>query len=148
MQKSGKQTRKGKRKSTPRNKSTAVLKYCEIVPPLLRFSSKAQRLCSITMAKLNPTADPNSVLASVAADEEDGLAERLREGASEGDAAGLLTGNLCGDEEDSVGADTGGVVVASVSISTFIPWLQCPNVPHMKYLLPGEERGMMVLPPL
>jgi len=109
------------------------------------------------MAKPNPTADPNSVLASVAADEEDGLAERLREGASEGDAAGLLTGNLCGDEEDSVGADTGGegasavaggVVAASVSISTFIPWLQCPNVPHMKYLLPGEERGVMVLPPL
>lgn len=116
------------------------------------------------MAKQNPTADPNSVLASVAADEEDGLAEWLREGASEGDAAGLLTGNLCGDEEDSVGADTGerspvtggegasavagGVVAASVSISTFIPWLQCPNVPHMKYLLPGEERGMMVLPPL
>lgn len=36
---------------------------------------------------------------------------------------------------------------ARVSISTFIPWLQCPSVPQMKYFLPGEESGMVVVPP-
>lgn len=38
------------------------------------------------MVKPNPTADAYRVLASVAADEEDGLADRLREGESEGDS--------------------------------------------------------------
>lgn len=105
------------------------------------------------MAKPNPTVDPIRVLASVAADEEDGLAERLREGESEGDLVGETTWDGAGLWGDSipvsgVGALVGDVEAASVSISTFIPWLQCPNVPQMKYLLPGEERGMMVLPPL
>lgn len=43
------------------------------------------------MAKPNPTIDPIRVLASVAADEEDGLAERLREGESDGDSVGETT---------------------------------------------------------
>ena len=46
------------------------------------------------------------------------------------------------------GVASGGAEVASVSISTFIPWLQCPIVPQMKYLFPGEERGTAVLPPV
>lgn len=41
----------------------------------------------------------------------------------------------------------GEVDPARVSISTFIPWLQCPSVPQMKYFLPGEESGMVVVPP-
>jgi len=46
------------------------------------------------------------------------------------------------------GEDDGGEEAARVSISTFIPWLQCPLVPQMKYLLPAEARGMTVLPPV
>ena len=42
----------------------------------------------------------------------------------------------------------GGVEVARVSISSFIPPAQCPGVAQVKYLLPGEERGMAVVPPL
>ena len=47
-----------------------------------------------------------------------------------------------------VGDGVGGADVARVFIWTFIPWLQCPVVPQMKYLLPGEESGMVVVPPL
>ena len=92
-----------------------------------------------------------------------------------GDDAGLLTGDcdLGGDRGDigecmgsegtgvarescggvggvsaDGGAAGGGAEVASVSISTFIPWLQCPIVPQMKYLFPREERGTAVLPPV
>lgn len=50
-------------------------------------------------------------------------------------------GGLAGDAV--IGADA-----ARVSISTFIPWLQCPIVPQMKYLLPGEESGIAVVPPV
>lgn len=42
----------------------------------------------------------------------------------------------------------GGVEVARVSISSFIPPLQCPGVAQVKYLLPGDERVMAVVPPL
>ncbi|CAL5406363.1 unnamed protein product [Camellia sinensis] len=42
----------------------------------------------------------------------------------------------------------GGAEVASVSISSFIPWAQCPGVPQMKYLFPGEGRAMTVLVPV
>jgi hypothetical protein len=47
------------------------------------------------------------------------------------------------------GDDAGGAAAdARVSIWTFIPWLQCPIVPQMKFLVPGEESGMVVVPPL
>lgn len=72
----------------------------------------------------------------------------------EGDALG---GGVVGEEGGGVegvagggaeGVADGGEDVASVSTSSFIPWLQCPAVPQMKYLLPVEERVMTVLPPL
>jgi hypothetical protein len=44
--------------------------------------------------------------------------------------------------------EAGEIWVASVSISTFIPWLQCPIVPQMKYLLPCDLRVMVVAPSL
>lgn len=53
------------------------------------------------------------------------------------------TGEACGGFEGDAGA---GEVDARVSISTFIPTVQCPGAPQMKYLLPGEESGMTVLP--
>lgn len=49
---------------------------------------------------------------------------------------------------DATGGETGEIWVASVSISTFIPWLQCPIVPQMKYLFPCDVRGMFVAPSL
>lgn len=49
----------------------------------------------------------------------------------------------CGGFEGDAGA---GEVDARASISTFIPTVQCPGAPQMKYLLPGEESGMTVLP--
>lgn len=49
----------------------------------------------------------------------------------------------CGGFEGDAGA---GEVDARVSIPTFIPTVQCPGAPQMKYLLPGEESGMTVLP--
>lgn len=55
--------------------------------------------------------------------------------------SGVAVGDVAGDSD-------GGEDVARVVIPTFIPWLQCPIVPQMKYLLPGEERGMTVLPSL
>lgn len=39
-----------------------------------------------------------------------------------------------------------GADAASVTISTFIPKLQCPPAPQMKYRLPGEVREMGVAP--
>jgi hypothetical protein len=54
------------------------------------------------------------------------------------EAGGWIEGDGVGGADD----------VARVFISTFIPWLQCPTVPQMKYLLPGEESGMVVVPPL
>ncbi|CAL5336565.1 unnamed protein product [Camellia sinensis] len=56
-----------------------------------------------------------------------------------------------GEAIDGVGGvaiDGGLAWEASVSTSTFIPWLQCPIDPQMKYLFPGEVRGTTVLPPL
>lgn len=53
------------------------------------------------------------------------------------------TGEACGGFEGDAGA---GEVDARASISTFIPTVQCPGAPQMKYLLPGEESGMTVLP--
>lgn len=53
------------------------------------------------------------------------------------------TGEACGGFEGDAGA---GEVDARVSIPTFIPTVQCPGAPQMKYLLPGEESGMTVLP--
>lgn len=68
-------------------------------------------------------------------------------------ANGVSTEEGAGIEGDSCGAGLRGEAVgavegARVSTSSFIPWLQCPVVPQMKYLLPGEDRGMVVLPPL
>lgn len=59
------------------------------------------------------------------------------EAGGEAGLSGVAAGDVAGDTD-----------VARVVISTFIPWLQCPGVPQMKYLLPGEERGMTVLPSL
>lgn len=53
------------------------------------------------------------------------------------EAGGLAGGDAV------VGADA-----ARVCISTFIPWLQCPLVPQMKDLLPGEESRIVVVPPV
>lgn len=50
---------------------------------------------------------------------------------------------LAGGEAGGVG----GLEAASISISTFIPRLQCPVVPQMKYRFPEETRGMVVAPP-
>lgn len=66
-----------------------------------------------------------------------------------GDSAeGLIgaTGKNAG-EGDSVG-EVEEVALARVSISIFMPWTQCPSDPHIKYLLPGEVRGMVVAPSL
>ena len=51
-------------------------------------------------------------------------------------------------EGDSAGESEVALALARVSISTFIPWLQCPIFPQMKYLFPGEVRGMFVVPSL
>ncbi|KAF5746040.1 hypothetical protein HS088_TW06G00205 [Tripterygium wilfordii] len=62
-----------------------------------------------------------------------------------GEAVGVTgvaaDGGFAGEAGDGV-----GVAVARVSISTFIPELQWPGVPQMKYLLPGDDRAMTVLP--
>lgn len=65
-------------------------------------------------------------------------------GGVEGDACGVgAAGEACGGVEGDAGA---GEADARVSISNFIPATQCPGAPQMKYLLPGEESGMTVLP--
>lgn len=84
-----------------------------------------------------------------------------------GDVAGEILGAFFGDGDETgeilgaifgVGAETGGddadggtagggEAVASVLTSSFIPEAQCPLVPHMKYLLPVEDKGMIVIPP-
>lgn len=71
--------------------------------------------------------------------------------------AGGNSGNPIGDEEvrgvsaagvGIFGGGTGGAAEAArVTISTFIPRLQCPILPQMKYRLPGEMRGTGVVPP-
>lgn len=62
----------------------------------------------------------------------------------------VVEGDSCGARFAAGEAVGGGaeVVARLVSTSSFIPWLQCPIVPQMKYLFPGEERGIVVLPPL
>jgi hypothetical protein len=80
----------------------------------------------------------------------------LDSGACVGEEAEILSGAGVGTRGvtkeaggSAEGDDAGGAADdARVSISTFIPWLQCPIVPQMKYLLPGEESGMVVAPPL
>ena len=67
-------------------------------------------------------------------------------GADSGDFAGEGEVFGAGDDGGVEGDVAGDVAVAKVSISICIPWLQCPSVPQMKYLFPGEERGMTVLP--
>lgn len=68
--------------------------------------------------------------------------------------SGVKGGDACGAGVTGVAAGgvagdgAGGEDVASVFISNFIPWLQCPIIPQMKYLLPGEESLMTVLPSL
>ena len=59
-------------------------------------------------------------------------------------AAGISSGDSAGEVVES----SGDAAVARVFTSTFIPWLQCPIVPQMKYLFPGEVRGMVVAPSL
>lgn len=98
------------------------------------------------------------------ADEEGGFAA-VADGVGDG-TVGVDFGVWAGEEEwlseagvgtngvtDEVGGllegdAGGGADVARVSIWTFIPWLQCPLVPQMKYFLPCEESGMLVVPPL
>lgn len=63
-----------------------------------------------------------------------------------GAPAGVGVEGLFGAKE---GEGAGGEeVLARVSISTFIPWTQCPGVPQMKYLFPEASRGITVLPSL
>lgn len=64
--------------------------------------------------------------------------------------AGELADGVAGELDFGAGEEEDGGVgdVAKVSISTCIPWLQCPNVPQMKYRFPGAVRGMIVLPSL
>jgi hypothetical protein len=67
-------------------------------------------------------------------------------GAGVGPRSGVTEEEAGGSAE---GDDAGGAAAdARVSIWTFIPWLQCPIVPQMKFLVPGEESGMVVVPPL
>lgn len=71
------------------------------------------------------------------------------EGASLSSGAGVGTKGVTSEVGGWIVVDgVGGADVARVFIWTFIPWLQCPTVPQMKYLLPGEESGMVVVPPL
>lgn len=73
-----------------------------------------------------------------------------------GDSAGdgeETSGDETGESDRGEGADggiageeAGGEEVASVSISTFIPLLQCPGAAQMKYLFPGDDKVMTVLP--
>lgn len=60
--------------------------------------------------------------------------------------AGDEVGGVTGEAGDEVGGDDGeadgGEDDARVSSSIFIPWLQCPAIPQMKHLFPGDERGM------
>lgn len=62
----------------------------------------------------------------------------------------VVEGDSCGARFTAGEAVGGGaeLVARLVSTSSFIPWLQCPFVPQMKYLFPAEERGIVVLPPL
>lgn len=56
---------------------------------------------------------------------------------------GALTVGLLG-----AGEGDGDDAATTASISSFIPWLQWPAVPQMKYLFPGEVMEMTVSPPL
>ena len=60
--------------------------------------------------------------------------------------AGDEVGGVTGEAGDEVGGDDGeadgGEDDARVSSSIFIPWLQCPAIPQMKHLFPGDERCM------
>lgn len=71
-------------------------------------------------------------------DEAGDLVGELTTGVVEGVDAGGGTGGAAAD---------GGEAVAIVLTSSFIPEAQCPPVPHMKYLLPREDRVMTVIPP-
>lgn len=75
-------------------------------------------------------------------------------GEEEMERGGEAVGASVGGEETGRGGEAAGavggvaVVAATTSISTFIPWLQCPGIPQMKYLFPGEESATTVLPPV
>lgn len=77
-----------------------------------------------------------------------GAREEAKGVSEEGD--GVAEGDPCGARFTAGEAVGGGaeVVAGLVPTSSFIPWLQCPIVPQMKYLFPAEERGIVVLPPL
>lgn len=70
-------------------------------------------------------------------------------GAFFGDGAetGDILGAIFGDGAETGDLTGGGGTVASVLTSSFIPEAQCPPVPHIKYLLPVEDREMIVIPP-
>lgn len=53
-----------------------------------------------------------------------------------------------GERVGGVPGDVGGELVATTSISTFMPEAQCPGVPQMKYLFPVEFSEMTVFPPV
>jgi len=44
------------------------------------------------------------------------------------------------------GAVGATVAVGTTFTSSFIPWLQCPGIPQMKYLFPGVVRGTKEFP--
>lgn len=50
-----------------------------------------------------------------------------------------MTGGAGDEVGGGAGEADGG---ARVSTSIFIPWPQCPAVPQMKHLFPGDERDM------
>lgn len=60
------------------------------------------------------------------------------------DEEGGVEGEAAGGE----GEGEGEREVARISIWSFIPWPQCPGVPQMKYLFPGDDRMMEVVPSL
>lgn len=68
---------------------------------------------------------------------------------SSGDSEGMME-EIVGESArgDAAGESSEEVELERVSISTFIPWVQCPIAPQMKYLFPGELRGMVVAPSL
>lgn len=79
-----------------------------------------------------------------------GEAGRCAEGVGGGEGtAGVVDGGGAvaegGGGEEAAG---GGEEAARVVISSFMPLMQCPPLPQMKYLLPGEVRGMTAAPPV
>lgn len=92
----------------------------------------------MTPERTRDTSDTKHLMAAGAAALEVvvGLAEVVEEGEEEVEE----------EEEEEEGVD--GASPATVEIFTFIPWAQCPSVPHAKYLVPGLSSLTTSLPVL